>query len=75
MIKIAIVEDEKKYADTLTEHINSFGNANGVAFTISRFDNAVDFLTVPKFAKCILQKRIARCLDRQKNSKGLRKCS
>ena len=45
MIKIAIVEDEKKYADTLTEHINSFGNANGVAFTISRFDNAVDFLT------------------------------
>ncbi|MBE7087142.1 MAG: response regulator transcription factor [Clostridiales bacterium] len=45
MIRIAIVEDENKSAETLNDFIQSYGSANGISFTVSRFNNAVDFLT------------------------------
>ena len=46
MIRVAIVEDEKKYADKMVEYVKRFQEENpGETFLVSQFDNAVDFLS------------------------------
>lgn len=45
MIRIAIVEDEKKYSDILTRYLKDFGEEEGEIFDVSVFSDAVAFLT------------------------------
>lgn len=46
MIKVAIVEDEKQYSDMMVEYVKRYQSENaGDNFLVSRFDNAVDFLS------------------------------
>ena len=44
MIRIAIVEDEKKHADILTGYLEQFGSAEGETFDVSLFKDAFSFL-------------------------------
>lgn len=43
MIRIAIVEDEKKHADILTGYLEQFGSAEGETFDVSLFKDAFSF--------------------------------
>lgn len=45
MIKIAIVEDENNCAETLQRFTEKYGVENNVSFSVTRYNNAVDFLT------------------------------
>ena len=44
MVKIAIVEDEKKQADLLTRYLNRYGGEHDCLFDVTVFENATSFL-------------------------------
>ena len=44
MYKIAIVEDELSYAQTLTKYIEKYGKQNDISFICNHFKNGVHFL-------------------------------
>ena len=44
MIKISIVEDDKKQAELLSQYVNRYGEENEYMFDITHFDNAQSFL-------------------------------
>lgn len=45
MIRVAIVEDSRQAASTLTEFLDLFSEKTGVSFSVSLFGDAISFLT------------------------------
>ena len=44
-MKIALVEDEKKYTDQVKSYLDRYSKETGIAFVVSEFQNGADFLT------------------------------